>query len=76
MFGILFMVRGRGWLWLYYHDYYNYFTFDVDMGHRSACLCIFEFVGANIICGLIKMGKIMKAKDQLLVAESLVPSNP
>jgi hypothetical protein len=30
----------------------------------------------NIIPGLIKMTKIMKAKDQLLVAESLVPSNP
>jgi hypothetical protein len=26
--------------------------------------------------GLIKMTKIMKAKDHLLVAESLVPSNP
>jgi hypothetical protein len=29
-----------------------------------------------MIPDLIKMAKIMKAKDQLLVAESLVPSNP
>jgi hypothetical protein len=33
-------------------------------------------VGANIILGLIKMAKIMKAKDQLQVAESLGLSNP
>jgi hypothetical protein len=74
MSGVLFMVRG--WLWLYYHDYYIYITFDVDMGQRSACLCMFWFGGAKIILGFIKMAKIMKAKDQLLVVESLVPSNP
>jgi hypothetical protein len=34
-------------------------------------------VGANIIRGKkLKMAKIIKAKDQLLVAESLVLSNP
>jgi hypothetical protein len=76
MSGVLFMVRGQGWLWLYYHDYCNYFTFDVDMGQRCACLCMSYFVGANIILGLIKMTKIMKAKNQLLVDESLVLSNP
>jgi hypothetical protein len=52
------------------------FTFDIDIGQRSACLCMFYFVGANIILGIIRMAKIMKAKDQLLVVESLVPSNP
>jgi hypothetical protein len=30
------------WLRLYYHDdYCIYFTFDVDMGQHSACLCMF-----------------------------------
>jgi hypothetical protein len=24
-----------------YDDYYIYFTFNVDMGQRSACLCMF-----------------------------------
>jgi hypothetical protein len=32
MSGVLSMVRGRGWLWLYYHDYCIYFAFDVDVG--------------------------------------------
>jgi hypothetical protein len=57
-------------LWLLY-----LFTFDVDVGQCSACLCMFYLVGANIILGLIKMAKIMEAKDQLLVAASLVLSN-
>jgi hypothetical protein len=46
------------------------------MGQRSACLCTLLFIGANTISDLLKMAKIMKAKDQLLVAESIVPSNP
>jgi hypothetical protein len=41
------------------------------MGQRSACLCMLKFVGANIILVLIKSARIMKAKDQLLVAVSL-----
>jgi hypothetical protein len=41
------------------------------MGQRSACLCMLYFIGANIISGLIKMTKILKAKDQLLVVVSL-----
>jgi hypothetical protein len=69
-------IRGCG-LWLYYYDdYCIYFTFEVDMGQRSTCLYMFQFIGANIIPSLIKMAKIMKAKDQLLVAESLFLSNP
>jgi hypothetical protein len=32
MSGVVSMVRGRGWLWLYYHDYCIYFAFDVDVG--------------------------------------------
>jgi hypothetical protein len=31
---------------------------------------MFYFVGASIILGLIKIAKILKPKDQLLVAES------
>jgi hypothetical protein len=26
-------------------------TFDVDIGQRSACLCIFLFVGVNLVLG-------------------------
>jgi hypothetical protein len=26
-------------------------TFDIDMGQRYACLCMFYFVGANIVSG-------------------------
>jgi hypothetical protein len=26
-------------------------TFDIDMGQRSAYLCLFKFVGANIVLG-------------------------
>jgi hypothetical protein len=37
--------------------------------HVLVCRC-------NIIIDLIKMAKIMKAKDQLLVAKFLAPSNP
>jgi hypothetical protein len=31
-------------LWLLY-----LLTFDVDMGQRSTCLCMFYVVGANIV---------------------------
>jgi hypothetical protein len=39
---ILVMAWIRGcWLWLCYHDdYYIYFTFDIDIGQRSTCLCM------------------------------------
>jgi hypothetical protein len=46
------------------------------MGPHSAYLCMFKFIGANKISGLIKMVKIIKANDQLLVVVSLAPSNP
>jgi hypothetical protein len=41
MFGVLLIVRGGGRLWLYYHDYFIYFTFDIDMGQHSGYLCRF-----------------------------------
>jgi hypothetical protein len=52
--------------WLMY-----YFTYDIDFCQHSTCLCILQFIRASIIPSLIKMTKIMKAKDQLLVAVSL-----
>jgi hypothetical protein len=78
VYRVLLMAWIRGcWLWLYYHDdYCIYFNFDVDIGQHSACLCMFQFIGANILSGLIKMTKIMKAKNQLLVIVSLASLNP
>jgi hypothetical protein len=49
----------RGW-WLclyYYDDYCISFTFGVDFYQHSDSLCMFQFIGANIIHGLSKMAK-------------------
>jgi hypothetical protein len=76
MFSVLLVVGGWAWIWLCCH--YDYFCITLSLTLTWVnILLVYAYSSLYIqtLSDLIKMAKIMKAKNQLLVVVSLVPSN-